>query len=86
MKNTKLGPAPTLRDTSFAAEIVVEGHTSLAVMPTGEWRRSLRTRLTQLEGAVVAWTGARPSDDERRRVTTQAMRFFCDVKGPAPAP
>ncbi len=83
--NSASVPAPIVPDPSFAADIVVESRATLAVMPTGEWRRSLRTRLSQLEGAVDALMARQADEDERRRVTTQALHFFCDVKGPIPA-
>jgi len=83
MKN-KFPTAPTAPDSCIASDVVIEARATLAVMPTGEWRRSLRTRLVRLEGAIDAWTGFLPSEDERRRVTTQAIHFFCAVKGPTP--
>jgi hypothetical protein len=51
----------------------------LAVMPTGECRRELRARLNGLEGEVEAWDETPPSEDERRRVTAEALNLFCDI-------
>ena len=69
---------------SFAAEIVTEGRATVAAMPTWEWRRSLKARLSQLEGELASVRASQATEDERRRVAIEAIHFLCDAKGPLP--
>ncbi len=95
MKPTKLPPKIALVlttsrsascDTSIAAEIVSDAHAVLAVMPTGEWRRTLAARLSGIEGRMEAWRGHEPSEVERKKVTADALHFFGDIRANPPKP
>ncbi len=77
-------PAPchSSADSSIAVEVVVDAHAALDVMPTGEWRRSMNARLHHLKEEVDSWRESQPSEGERRRVTAEALNFFCDIRDP----
>lgn len=78
-------PCTSSLNSSIAAEVVVETHAALAVMPTGELRRSLRARLAGLEGSLDAWSERVPSEEERGQLTAEALDLFIDVRDVARA-
>ena len=64
---------------SIAADVVFEARSVLESIPTGEWRRSLRERVSAIEGKLQAWQEDKPTFDELKTVTAVALDLFCDI-------
>jgi hypothetical protein len=83
MKDIDLAPTAPCNSSgtsSIAGEVIVEVRAALAVMPTGESRRSLRSQLSAIEGAVQSWQESEPREDERKRVTRAALELFGQIR------
>ena len=42
----------------------------------------MNARLHHLKEEVDSWRESQPSEGERRRVTAEALNFFCDIRDP----
>lgn len=65
--------------SSIAGEAIVEARIALSTLPTGEWRRDLRQRLSAIEQAVETWSASEPTVDVRKQVTAAALDLFSEV-------
>jgi hypothetical protein len=72
-------PCDSSVSSSIAGEVIVEVRSLLAMLPTGEWRRSLKGRLFEIDDAVEAWERSEPTEDERKRVTAAALNLFSEA-------
>jgi hypothetical protein len=72
-------PCSSSISCSFAGEMIVEARIALWMLPTGKWRRELRQRLSEIEGAVETWGRAEPDDDARKQVTAAALDLFSEI-------
>jgi hypothetical protein len=67
-------------DRVLAAQIVIGARAAIASMPTGDWRRELRARVSGIEREVHGWAGSDPSEHERKEVTEDALELSWDLR------
>jgi hypothetical protein len=75
-------PCDSSACSSIAVEVIGEVRAILSMLPTGEWRRSLKERLVEINGAVEGWNESDPSPEERKRVTAAALNLFAEAIEP----
>jgi hypothetical protein len=64
---------------SIAPKVAAEAREVLATLATGEWRRSMRDRLAELEGVVAGWVGVEPAPQELKRITLGVIDLFREL-------
>ena len=72
-------PCSSSLSSSIASEVLEEAKAAVSQLPAGEWRRSVKLRLTEIESDVETWSTSEPTTDARKQVTAQALDLFSEI-------